>query len=255
MQARANLQGPARNPKPRAGIDPPPLGRTDKTPPGASNASEPARQSVELLGSSKQQRYRAETGTKHHRPESSKARRQGAVDGKRESVKVNPLPPLSNMGTTVECTWECAKYRKGDEPEVRIPYLKVDGFPLVGLNGAGGLLRMHWTRRKRYTEAVAAIVSTPRGRPAPFQRSGGKVSVSIHRAYKAKPMDADNLHATAKPVLDALVKARIIPDDSPDVIELVVKQKPRKELGCDWVLYLCQENPPCPASAPCLPSS
>lgn len=159
------------------------------------------------------------------------------------------------MGTTVEATWGCAKHSQGGAPETLIPYLKVTGLALVGLNGSGGLMRMHWTRRRRYNEAVASIVSTPRGRPAPFHRSGGKVSVLLVRAYKARQMDTDNLHAAAKPVLDALVRARIIPDDSPDVIDLKVQQKPRKEAGCDWVLYLCQENPPCPAPALCPPSN
>ena len=143
--------------------------------------------------------------------------------------------------TKVDASWDRIRYSQGGGPETVYHYLKVTGFPLMGLNGNGGLLRMHWTRRKRYTEAVQALVSTPRNRPEPFNCV---VRVVLYRAYKARPMDPDNLTACAKPVLDALVRARIIQDDSAKHIELEVQQKPLRELKADWVLYLSRKEQP-----------
>lgn len=143
--------------------------------------------------------------------------------------------------TKVDASWDRIRYSQGGGPETVYHYLKVTGFPLVGLNGDGGLLRMHWTRRKVYTESVCTLVNTPRNRPAPFD---GVVQVTLYRAYKARPMDPDNLAACAKPVLDALVRARIIQDDSAKHIELEVQQKPLRELKADWILYLSRKEQP-----------
>lgn len=48
----------------------------------------------------------------------------------------------------------------------------------------------------------------------------------IITAFTVRPRDPDNLGGGCKPLLDALRKIRLIPDDDPYSIELEVKQRP-----------------------------
>jgi hypothetical protein len=87
--------------------------------------------------------------------------------------------------------------------------------------GPNVLLRKHWAKRGRLRDAWAwdiraaagtATVDTP-------------CAVEIARRYCGRPMDEDNLHGAAKLPLDALVRAGVIPDDSPEHVRLTCTQE------------------------------
>ncbi len=88
-----------------------------------------------------------------------------------------------------------------------------------GLNGSNGLLRSHWTKRKKVKEALTAIISC--------QVKGshqGKVRVT-YTGYKVSFMDWDNFCSSFKQIGDALVALKVIKDDNPSVIiEFIPKQ-------------------------------
>lgn len=109
------------------------------------------------------------------------------------------------------------------------------GFPTRGLNGTKGLLRMHWRDRKRYSDGIASLLLS--GKPDTISPP---LVVLYARGYRARPMDEDNLAASAKPILDGLKSAGIIVDDSPDKLTLRCVQRPKKELGCDWQLVIAE---------------
>ncbi len=89
-------------------------------------------------------------------------------------------------------------------------------FPLVmqGLNGKDGLIRMHWSKRKKLKEKLTWLVlGQSRARHL------GRVRISYHRNYKSRPFDLiDNMPASLKLLMDAIVAAGLIEDDSPDFI-------------------------------------
>lgn len=83
---------------------------------------------------------------------------------------------------------------------------------VAGMNGANGIIRMHWSKRKKiksiyYLEALSQTK----------HRFKGQVKVSLHR-YTYKLMDWDNLASTLKLPLDAIQDAKIIKGDSPKYI-------------------------------------
>ena len=88
------------------------------------------------------------------------------------------------------------------------------------------LLRMHWRTRRRLLKkwewAVFAEVYRLGGPIAVKQV--GRVAVRITRRGR-KTLDQDNLHGSAKIILDALKASRVIDDDSPAHIELTVEQE------------------------------
>ncbi len=89
-------------------------------------------------------------------------------------------------------------------------------FPIVtqGLNGKDGLMRMHWSKKKKIKEQLTwLILAQSRA------RHPGRVRLSYHRNYKARPMDQfDNLPASMKIWVDSIIAAGLIADDSPDFI-------------------------------------
>lgn len=137
----------------------------------------------------------------------------------------------------VKAVWAPSKMN-GDPERMKAWKLSVSGYQVQGLNGEIGLLRMHWTRRDRYTKTIAQLVRSP-GCPPPLK---SPVDVVFCRAYRAREMDQDNLAASAKPVLDALRRAGVIEDDSPSHINLVICQMQRKKLGADWELVVRGEE-------------
>lgn len=99
----------------------------------------------------------------------------------------------------------------------------------VGPNGPRGLFRMHWSARRRdrqeWTLEIAAAVRAAPGAPE-FCATGFR-NVTIHQVRRRR-LDHDNLHASCKHVLDALVSAGLIVDDSPGWITLIVTQEAGK---------------------------
>ena len=106
-------------------------------------------------------------------------------------------------------------------------HLSIPDVP-VSPNGPKGYLRMHWAKRAKYNEAWAWRIRGAMGWPAVFDQAPDKARVTITQ-YRKRTMDYDNLVASCKCVLDALVDWELIADDSPDHIELVVKQEKSAE--------------------------
>lgn len=84
-----------------------------------------------------------------------------------------------------------------------------------GPNGPRGLLRMHWASKKRIRDRWTTLIREQR--PAKWKPVKGHVIVTRH---SSREMDKDNLYASCKFVLDALVRAGVIADDSPEHITL-----------------------------------
>lgn len=105
--------------------------------------------------------------------------------------------------------------------EIHIPYL------LPGLNGKDGLIRQHFREAARAKEKLFLC--------ARAQRPAAWVPVEkcrvVYTRWAARRMDWDNAAASAKHLLDALVKAGIMRDDSPEVVvEFSVRQEKSKKL-------------------------
>ena len=90
----------------------------------------------------------------------------------------------------------------------------------VSPNGPGGLLRMHWATRKRYNDMWKIMV---RQQITPQNPPEGKMSVRITQNRRRR-LDPDNLVASCKPILDALVAWGLIRDDSEKYCHLEVRQ-------------------------------
>jgi Holliday junction resolvase RusA-like endonuclease len=92
-----------------------------------------------------------------------------------------------------------------------------------GLNGSNGLIRAHWTKRRKM--AADCLLRTLAALPSK-QRIAGPLRLRYTRRYARQPLDLDNLAASIKLPLDALVKAGVLEDDNPRVIsELVTRQE------------------------------
>lgn len=84
---------------------------------------------------------------------------------------------------------------------------------LPGNNGKGGLLRMHHRQKTRLRNEYFYQV-----RSLTTNRHTGPVRLELVRHSTGPTMDYDNLVSTAKTVLDAIVLAGVIPNDSPSII-------------------------------------
>jgi Holliday junction resolvase RusA-like endonuclease len=83
---------------------------------------------------------------------------------------------------------------------------------LPGLNGSKGLIRQHWSNASKMKAWLLHEVIA-----AELRSHEGQVRITYTRTAK-KRMDWDNCMSSAKHVLDALVKAVVIKDDSPKFI-------------------------------------
>lgn len=84
-------------------------------------------------------------------------------------------------------------------------------------------------RRLRHPIAKHHASPEPLAVNSDEERSASLITVRITR-YGSKLLDPDNLCGGVKPLLDAIRYERLIPDDSPDQIELIVRQK--KTMPC-----------------------
>jgi hypothetical protein len=89
------------------------------------------------------------------------------------------------------------------------------------LNGPSGLLRMHFTKRRKVADRWAMLLLVARGRDRQrFCRCEVKVTF-----YTSRFRDPDGAYASLKLPLDELVKLEVLKDDGPDVIHrLTVEQ-------------------------------
>ncbi len=85
---------------------------------------------------------------------------------------------------------------------------------VVGNNGKGGLLRMHWMAKTKLLNQYQWAVSAGAG----FKKHRGPVKLELTRHSSGVEMDYDNLVSTGKLLIDAIVKAGVLPDDNQAVI-------------------------------------
>lgn len=85
--------------------------------------------------------------------------------------------------------------------------------------------RMHWTQRAKITKAVRHEVMV-RCRAARIPKAKHVTVQLVYRPRDRRRRDASNLTATHKPIMDGIVDAGIIPDDTP---AYVTEHMPRIE--------------------------
>jgi Holliday junction resolvase RusA-like endonuclease len=104
---------------------------------------------------------------------------------------------------------------------------------IPGNNSAGGFKREHWSQyTKRRDRYQYTIMSQCR------RQFRGKVTITLIRYSTGEMQDFDNLVSCGKPILDALVRAKIIEDDKMSVIgkpeykqvKISRKEKPKYEI-------------------------
>ena len=84
----------------------------------------------------------------------------------------------------------------------------------------------HWAviRRKK-TEFTTLLRWLNHAEKCPFAKPGEHRSVHIEYSYRSVKRDTDNLHATCKIPLDALVRAGLLADDRPSLCTLTVSDE------------------------------
>ena len=107
--------------------------------------------------------------------------------------------------------------------------VEVRGWAPPGLNGSGGLIRMHYrTYGKKKKELLNRLV----GVGLPEIRQPAHV---LYVRYCLRPMDWDNLGASAKIPFDVLKEIGVIEEDNPELIRSVLngqeKAKKRVDQG------------------------
>jgi len=80
------------------------------------------------------------------------------------------------------------------------------------LNGKKGLLRMHWSDRKKLKEKYMWLI-----REQKIPKFKPRVVVEVTN-YAIRLMDWDNLAGRFKIIGDALVGLKLLKDDNPDVV-------------------------------------
>lgn len=101
----------------------------------------------------------------------------------------------------------------------------VSGFePPNRLNGPQSRTwRARWGKGKDLAEKFDYLLVAAR----PLPSFKGKVALRYWRTYRSQPLDEDALSASVKPILDALVRAKVIEDDDPAHVDLSCDQGPR----------------------------
>lgn len=86
---------------------------------------------------------------------------------------------------------------------------------LPGLNGSNGLMRQHYREAAKVKDDLLAWVKQQR-----YPTFGDSRVVAVcTRHYCGNAMDWENAASSVKHLMDALVKAGVIKDDSPKIIE------------------------------------
>ena len=92
-------------------------------------------------------------------------------------------------------------------------------------NGPKGTIRMHWRARGKYNAYWRTLVRSQVFALYPCQK---RMRVQISQ-MRGKLMDKDNLFASCKPILDALVKLELIRDDNAEWCDFDCTQTTGKE--------------------------
>lgn len=106
--------------------------------------------------------------------------------------------------------------------------------------------RLHWRTKAALTKTIRNVVSATACvvHLSPIE---GHATVTLHyQPADNRRRDADNLYATVKPCLDGLRDARIIRDDSADLVTPLVRihQAIKGEPARMW-LEIVGDEPPC----------
>lgn len=105
------------------------------------------------------------------------------------------------------------------ETIIYLPYLT------AGLNGKDGLIRQHFHAAKKVKDKILFDILSQK----PEKRKMAKCQI-LYVRYCKRYSDWDNAYASFKHIGDALKKAGIILDDSPNcVAELICRQRKGKE--------------------------
>lgn len=83
------------------------------------------------------------------------------------------------------------------------------------------VLRMHWAKRKRYNDQWYVLI---RAQVRPTRKKAPKMKVVISQ-MRRRLLDKDNLYGSVKPIVDGMRYAGIIRDDTPEWIDLDVRQQ------------------------------
>jgi len=94
-------------------------------------------------------------------------------------------------------------------------------------------MRQHWAVRKKRQEELFAAVECAAEQPIPTFKGKSVVTITRQWGKRGRAFDPDNLVGSVKPLIDCLKKPKgrqksglgIIPDDTPEDIELRVKQE------------------------------
>ena len=121
--------------------------------------------------------------------------------------------------------------------------LHIDQVPL----SVNRILGMHWSKRQRYNRSILDEMFLAKNDIGLFGLPRLEdVTVSIEVSYFGRvPMDHDNLVASCKPVIDALVKLGILLDDNPKVIKKLTvseTQTCRADTGVSIVIQDAEVN-------------
>jgi Holliday junction resolvase RusA-like endonuclease len=83
-------------------------------------------------------------------------------------------------------------------------------------------MRMHWAKRTELKDGMAWILATS-GHQHPTYGSRCRAVITVYQ--KTRRFDEDNLHGACKPVIDALRATGYIYRDSPDWLDLEIRQE------------------------------
>ncbi len=99
------------------------------------------------------------------------------------------------------------------------------------------VLRQHFRTRTLENNAMAWHLASALNKLPKIPPATGKRRLIVERHGK-KALDADNLAAGAKGLIDCVKERRLILDDNPDVCELVFRQSVNRILEAFTVLIL-----------------
>jgi len=109
----------------------------------------------------------------------------------------------------------------------------------------------HWAALKWWTDAFKRLTWALclEARIPRLCRTGGKALITV-RNFTCQPLDRDNFYTAIKPIIDGIVAAKVVPDDSDDYVDVRcenvrVRHKPEQKVTV--------EIGEIPASRPCAP--